>query len=198
MTRSSFPHLIRTPLLALAALTLATGAAAQTSASGPSVRFVVEGVLEAGGDEVATVTFQDGDTQTVRSGQGGTLAVGGHLRLNQASPFGVRATAGFKYVTTAADNAHITLTRIPLELVGTYELPNGVNFAAGFVRHTAIKFSADGVGDDLEFEDANGGTAELGWKWVALTYTVMRYTDVQGGEYTANNAGVSLRYFFGR
>jgi hypothetical protein len=191
---------IRIPLLALATLTVATSAAAQTTApaSGPSLRFVVEGVVEGGGDEVATVTFEDGDTQTVRSGQGVSLAVGGHLRPNRESPFGVRATAGFKYVTTAADNAHITLTRIPLELVGTYELPNGINFAAGFVRHTAIKFRADGIGDDLEFEDANGATAEVGWKWVALTYTVMRYTDVDGGEYTANNAGVSLRYFFGR
>ena len=43
------------------------------------VRFIIGAGLELGGDEVAEVYFTNGNTQSVRAGQGGSIAVGGQL-----------------------------------------------------------------------------------------------------------------------
>lgn len=204
-TRTAFIALAAAPLLAVAAAAQSAPAAAANEApappaagSGPSFRFVVEGAGEFGGDPVASVFFEDGSTQEVHGGQGVTLAGGGELRPSSQSPVAVRATVGFKYVTTRATNAHITLTRVPVELVATYDLPGGAWVGGGYVRHMALKFQGDGLGPDMEFDDANGATAELGWRWVALTYTAMRYTDAQGDGYDASNVGLSFVHRFGR
>lgn len=191
--------LVRSARAAFAALAAfpVFAAAAAAQAPGPSVQLVVEGVLEAGGDPVATVFFEDGSTQEVPGGQGGTLAVGGEIRPLSSLPVALRGTVGFKYVTTKATNAHIALTRVPVELVATWYLPNDLWIGGGYVRHAALQFSGDGVGPDMEFEDANGATAELGWRWLALTYTGMRYTDAEGNGYDASNVGLSLIWRFG-
>lgn len=209
MFSSLFARPFRAPLLALAALPLlATAAAAQeaepavdpapAAAAGPFFGFVVEGVLEGGGDEIGTTLFEDGTTQDMHAGQGGTVAVGGQVRLNRESPLALRGTVGMKYVTTAATNAHIRFTRIPIELVATYDLPSSVWIGGGVVRHTAMKFRGDGIGPDVDFEDATGATVELGWRWAALTLTSLQYRNEQGGEYDASSVGLSLIYVFGR
>lgn len=200
MPVSSLP---RTVLLALAALPLAAAAAAaqETPApprSGPFLGLVVEAAGEVGGDDVATVFFEDGSTQSVASGQGVTIAVGGQVRPTYNSPLGLRGTVGLKYVTTKATNADITLTRVPLELVATYNLTPDVWIGGGAVRHAAVRFRSDGVGDNVDFDDANGATVELGWRWVALTYTAIRYRDTDGLEYDASSAGLSFVHTFGR
>lgn len=199
-------HVIRSTrasLLALAALPLlATAAAAQdmspARAPGPWLGFVIDATGEMGGDPVATVIFDDGTTQEVNGGQGVSVAVGGQVRPSRESPLALRGTVGFKYVTTAATNAHIRLTRVPVEVVATYDLPNNLWLGGGVVRHTALQFQGDGVGPDMEFEDANGATVELGWRWVALSYTSMQYKDEQGAEYDASSTGISFIYTFGR
>lgn len=198
-----FARSVRAPLLALAALPLlACAAAAQAdepaAAPRPFFGFVLEGGIEGGGDEVATTLFEDGSTQEMHAGQGGTVAVGGQVRLNRESPLALRGTVGIKYVTTAATNAHINLTRVPIELVATYDVTPDVWIGGGLVRHTAMRFRGDGIGPDMDFEDATGGTVELGWRWVALTLTSLQYQDAQGGEYDASSAGLSIIYVFGR
>jgi hypothetical protein len=40
--------------------------------------------------------------------------------------------------------------------------------------------------------------AEVGWRWVALTFTKIDYTDEGGHTYNASNAGLSFTYTFGR
>lgn len=211
MTPSLFARSLRAPLIALAILPLLASVAAaqvaepaldpaeaQAAPSGPFFGFVIEGGIEGGGDEIATTLFEDGDTQVMHAGQGGTVAVGGQVRLDRASPLALRGTVGLKYVTTAATNAHIRLTRIPIELVATYDVTPDVWVGGGFVRHAAMKFRGDGIGPDMEFEDANGGTVEVGWRWAALTLTKLQYRDAEGGEYDASSAGLSLIYVFGR
>jgi hypothetical protein len=165
---------------------------------GPKFGFVVELAGEVGGDPFATIEFEDGTTQDVETGRGLTVAVGGLVRPSAALPLALRGTVGFKYVTTMADNADITLTRVPIEVLGIVELPQGVWAGAGFVRHTMVKFRGGGLGPDEDLEDANGATAELGWRWVALTYTSMNYTDQTGAEYDASVFGLSFSYVFGR
>ncbi len=140
---------------------------------------------------MATVLFINGDTQDVKAGQGLGVDAGVYYRFAE-SPFPVRGTVGFKFVTTQAENADINMRRIPLQLIGSYHLDNGARMGVGVVRHNGVKFDADGIGTNIDFDDATGYTIELGWKWILLSYTGMDYTDDAGNDYSADNFGLKL------
>src|SRR5262245_7574586 len=93
-----------------------------TAEDSPQFGFTPEADLEFGGDDFATVSFEDGDSQDISLGQGLTLALGGQYKPAEFSPFAVRATVGYKFVTTSATNADIGITRIVYEVVGSYRL----------------------------------------------------------------------------
>jgi hypothetical protein len=147
---------------------------------------------EYGGDEVATIFFQNGDDQTVRAGQGISAEVGAVFRPQPEGPFGVRLSFGDKYVTTKASNADININRTYLELLGTYRFGDSWWVGAGPVRHSGIKFNADGLGPDLDFDSASGVVAQAGWRWFALKFTDISYRDQFGNDYDANSVGFSF------
>lgn len=183
--------LVTLPLLAEAQMTEFAGPSLKTP-SRPAVALVLEGALEMGGSRVATTTFTDGSTQTMQAGQGGTFAVGAEVRPSAGSPLVVRGTVGWKFVTTAASNTSIGLTRVPLELVASWSIDNNWRVGAGYVRHTAIEFDAGGFGPDVSFDDANGATIEVGWRKLSITYTAMEYTDEYATRYNASSGGISF------
>ena len=86
----------------------------------PPLRLLIVTALELGGDKIAEVYFNNGEKQGVRAGQGISVGVGGQLQIPGAEKFLLRSTVGFKYVTTAADNVHIRLTRVPIVVSGSY------------------------------------------------------------------------------
>ena len=153
--------------------------------------FVFEADLEFGGDDLATLSFTDGSTQDVKAGQGVTLALGGHYRWAD-SPFSMRGTVGYKYVTTAASNADISVGRTVIEVVGNYLWDNGWWIGGGITHHSSIKFDADGFGPNINFDDATGPTFEAGWRWIALCYTKLDYKDEFGGKWDASSVGLKL------
>lgn len=166
--------------------------AAETTDSFKKFGFTFEADLEYGGDDIATVNFTDGSSQHVKTGQGLTLALGGHYRAAESSPFSVRATVGYKFVTTAAENADIGIDRKVVEVVGNYRWPSNWWVGAGLTHHAGIEFDGDGFGPDVDFDDATGFTVEAGWKWIALSYTGMDYTDEFGGDWDASSVGITL------
>lgn len=170
---------------------LMLGGLSQAHADNEGLGFTFEADLEYGGDDLATFEFDDGSTQDIKTGQGITLALGGHYRAAE-SPFSVRGTVGYKYVTTKASNADISISRTVLEVVGNYLWDNGWWVGGGITHHSGIKFDADGFGPDVDFDDATGPTLEVGWRWIALTYTNLDYKDEFGGEWDASNFGLKL------
>jgi hypothetical protein len=158
--------------------------------------FVGEFDAEFGGDEVASVLFTDNTTQGINAGQGLTLAVGMHFRpANWDVDFS--GTAGYKFVTTAASNADIGITRTVLQLMATYDPSEAWWVGAGPVWHNNVKFNADGLGRNLDLGSATGFTVQAGWKWIGLTYTKMEYTEVttgRGYKYDAGAIGLTLRW----
>jgi hypothetical protein len=166
--------------------------ARSTAGSGPTLGFALDLGFEFGGDDFLEVYFTNGGSQKLRAGQGGTLAVGGILRPSAASPLSLRGTVGFKFVTTAADNANIMFTRIPVELVGSYSFPNAVRVGAGVVHHANNKFNGDGFVDDATFSPATGFTAELGYKAFAVTYTALNYKVKGGDPFNGGSIGAQL------
>jgi hypothetical protein len=165
-------------------------APAPTPRSGPTLGFVTDVSLEMGGDDILTVAFTNGENQTIRAGDGGTLAIGGILRPSAGSPLSLRATAGIKFSGTAADDANIFFLRAPVELVGTYALTNGARIGAGLVSHVWNRYKGDGFFPDQSYAAATGFTAEVGYKAFAVTYTTMTYKQQGGASYDAGSFGL--------
>lgn len=162
----------------------------------PPLRFLIGGALELGGDEVASVSFTNGQSQRVNAGQGISLGLGAEYAIPNLENIRLRSTVGFKYVTTAADNVHIRLTRIPINLSGNYVFNETWRVGLGMSFHTNIKFNAGGIGDNFQLQNTSGPYLEFAYKWVGLSYTMMTYKDDFGGSYSANAIGLTLSGIF--
>ena len=81
-------------------------------------------------------------------------------------PFELQGLLGYKVVFTAAENADIKMTRSTLQLNGVYRFANDWYVGAGYVQHMSPELDGDGFFEDIEFDDANGFNAEVGWNWV--------------------------------
>lgn len=164
---------------------------AHADADNVGLGFAAEVDLEYGGDNIATVEFEDGDSQHIKTGSGITVGLGAHYRA-AGSPFSVRGTVGYKYATTQASNADISVGRAVIEVVGNYLFVNDWWVGAGLTHHTAIKFRGDGFVDNIDFKDATGPTVEVGWRWIALSYTNLDYETKFGTEGDASSFGLTL------
>jgi hypothetical protein len=187
MTRKLSPR----ATIACSLLALSCMSTAHAEKDNEGLGFAIEADLEYGGDDLATLEFTDGSSQDIKAGQGVTIALGGHYRAAE-SPFSVRGTVGYKYVTTQASNADISVGRTVFEVVGNYLWDSGWWIGGGITHHSSIKFDADGFGPDVKFDDATGPTVEVGWRWIALSYTKLDYKDPFGGEWDASSVGLTL------
>jgi hypothetical protein len=160
------------------------------------LRFLVAGAAEFGGDGIATIYFDDGSEQTMHAGQGVTLSVGGQLKFASLEQLLIRATAGFKYVTTKADNVHIRLTRIPLHLTASWMAAKKLRFGAGLVTHRNISFNTGGLAGNYKLEPATGPIFEASYAGIGLSYTIMKYKDQFDNSYSANAIGITFSYVF--
>ncbi|HLP39366.1 hypothetical protein [Lacibacter sp.] len=175
----------------------AGNAQTKSSSGNPKpVRFLLGAAFEFGGDNLAEVYFTDGSVQKMNSGQGGTLFAGGQLRLNKSEKLFLRGSVGIKYLTTKADNAHIRLTRIPLQLSLNYMPVKKWRFATGIVSHQAINLKFDGLGQNAKFTASPGLQFEAGYGLFALSYTLMKYKDADNATYKANAVGVTISGVF--
>ena len=185
-------------LLCGSVLTYAQQAAESTSTSNQPVKVqgLIGAALELGGESVAEVLFTNGDTQKMPAGQGGTFFVGAQLSFAGMPNFRIRGSAGIKYLTTAADNAHIRLTRFPLILALNYRLVKDFTLAAGVSSHRSINLKTDGIGQDVKFDPASGVFVELAYKGIGLSYVPMSYTAPDGKNYKATSVGLTFTGVF--
>jgi hypothetical protein len=176
----------------LAGVTLAGAAQAADAAKrgGPLLNLD----LDFGGDDIATVAFVGGGSQDVKAGQGISAGVGGWFRPVASSPFEIQGIVGYKYVTTAADNADIKVTRTTLALNGIYRFSNGWYLGAGVLGHMGPRLDGDGFFEDVKFDDATGFNAEVGWKWVALRVAKLTYSADGIDDVDAGSIGVRLTW----
>lgn len=179
-------------LSSLLALSTIAPALAQDTKKESEFQLLLGGALELGGDNIATVYFTNGEDQKVNAGQGGSIAIGGQLKLAGAPNFALRTTIGFKYLTTQADNAHIRLTRIPFITTANWMAAPKLRIGAGLSAHTGIRFKADGIGEDMKFKGALGPIVEIAYSGIGLSYTAMKYKDALSNTYSANAIGLTF------
>jgi len=157
----------------------------------PLLKLLIAAGLELGGDKIAEVYFTNGEKQSVRAGQGGAVGIGGEFSIPGATAFALRSTVGIKYVTTAADDRHIRLTRIPIIVTANYRPNNKWRLAAGLSTHRNIQFKTDGLGSDYKLQPASGPVFEVAYAGVGLSFTGMKYKDQLNQTYNANAFGLS-------
>ena len=178
-------------------------------AAGPTIRdlgprggFLAQLDADFGGDELATVYFEDDDSQDLTAGQGVTLSAGGYFRPMADSTFEIDASLGYKYATTQADNADINVSRTVMQLGASYRWPNGFYLGAGLVEHFGPELNGDGFFEDVQFDDATGFNVEIGWRWISVHYTDIQYTndflDFFGEDIDASHVGLRFTYRFGQ
>ena len=154
--------------------------------------------LEFGGDTVATVAFDDGDTQNVHAGQGLSLGIGGYfrpirnrtLRDRCADRIQVRDHGG-------QQRRHQHLAHGAQAEWHVYWFEQGWFVTAGITHHLSPELDGDGFFEDVPFDDATGFSAEVGWRWIALRYTNIEYTNDFIEDVDASSLGLSFSWRFG-
>lgn len=152
-------------------------------------RFLITGSLEFGGDKIGYVYFDDGSSQSINSGQGGTIAIGGELDFPNTKGFFLRGTLGYKYVTTKADNVHVRLTRVPLELTANYNIAKKFWIGTGVLTHAGIKLNFDGLAPNEKFTSNTGLIFRVGYGGLGISFTNMKYKG-RHDVYNANSFGM--------
>jgi hypothetical protein len=189
---------------ALAVFLLATASQAMSQQTardrdfGSRGGFLAQMDADFGGDEIATVEFDDDTEQEVRAGQGLAFSVGGYFRPVETSGFELQASIGYKFVTTAASDADIHVSRTVLQVGAFHRLPNGFYFGGSLVNHLDPKLNGDGYFENVNFDDATGFGVEMGWRWVSLHYTKIEYSSEFYEDVDASNIGIRLTYRFGQ
>jgi hypothetical protein len=167
---------------------------AQPSERPLTATFLVEGGVEYGGDEILQVFFTNGEDQTMRAGQGGYIAIGGQIQHSSVKQFMLRATIGVKYNTTAAENANIRLTRLPVNVVPFWNINDDFRVGVGFTTHANPSLKGDGFVPDVSYTSTVGPRVEFGYKWIALTYNAISYKNKSGQIFSARSIGVSASF----
>ena len=190
MTKWMFVMVVSAALVAGAAECKAQGAGKRGGTLGPRGGFLVQVDADFGGDDLATVEFDDNSSQDVKAGQGLALSIGGYFRPVEDSAFDIEASVGYKYVTTKANNADIHVSRTLLQLDGYYRWPNGFYLGGGLMAHLDPKLSGDGFFEDVAFDTATGFNAEIGWRWISLHYANIKYSNEFVSDIDASHVGL--------
>lgn len=177
---------------ALAAAALGASAVASAEDTGRRGGFLLNLDLDYGGDDLAVVAFEDGDSQNVKAGQGFGIGLGGWFRPVEEMPLEIQAALGYKFVTTAASNADIGVTRTTLQVNAVYRFANDWYLGGGLLHHMGPTLDGDGFFEDIDFDDATGFSAEVGWKWIGLHVTRLDYS--ADGYEDADAGFIGLRF----
>lgn len=152
-----------------------------------------EAGLEYGGDELLTLQFTNGEEQVMLAGQGGYASIGGEFRLANVDYLALRATVGIKYNTTAADNANIAFTRIPVNLVPHFYFDEMIHVGVGITAHQRVRLNGDGFTPDVDFAGSISPRFEIGYGGCALTFSIQDYTS-QAEVLSGSSFGISFTY----
>ncbi|SFO67324.1 hypothetical protein SAMN04488519_11145 [Algoriphagus ornithinivorans] len=180
--------------LIIAVISISQLSFAQEKESAIKAKLLIEAGLEYGGDELLKIFFTNGEDQVMRAGQGGYLSVGGQFDFPKIKQFMLRGGVGWKYNTTAADNANIRFTRVPIYLIPFFNFNENFRLGAGITSHQLVRFKGDGFVADDKMKSNLGGKVEFGYKWIALTYSALQYSTSSGEELSGSSVGLVVSF----
>ena len=165
-------------------------------------RFFVGMGFTFGGEKIATVEYTDGDDGDVTFGSLIQMGGGVDYRINQ--DLSLQASIHTHISSEGADNGAIRFTRMPMELIGYYNVSPQWRLGVGarYVSSAKIKsrgvanignFSFDNtVGALVEAEYALGDRVGIKLRYVSEKYKLEGYSD----KADANHFGIFGNFYF--
>lgn len=172
--------------------------AAVPDSAPPRFGWVLDMSVDFGGEAVAELLFANGDRQQLTTGDGFSFSGGLEWYPRTLPRLALRSLVGWKLSTSAAENAEIWFTRVPVELAALYALDRNWRVGAGAVFHLRPTLDLDGVAPNQSFDPATGLLLELAWRPLALTYTRMDYRRADGASFGANAVAFSYSFVWRR
>lgn len=125
-----------------------------------------------GGDTIGSIVFVSGDDQDIKAGDG--LSFGGGVVQRINDQFGIKYTASYKVSFSAASNADVMKTVLPIEVVPYYRMGDH-KFGLGLTMHLSPKVDWDWLAPEMNFDDATGLTLEYAFRRYSFSYTDIDY-----------------------
>jgi hypothetical protein len=179
-------------------------------AAGRDFKFAFDFGITGGGDKLATVTFTDGSTDSIRAG--GLVQFGaGFLWQPSGGPFALQSTFNYHVDDVNASNGSLRFARYPLEVLAFYTGVPRWRFGAGprFVFSPRLKVDVPGDNSTVTFKDTVGAVAEAGYQfgnymWLNLRVTGETYKlkSINGTNVTSdsdvsgNSVGINFVLYF--
>ena len=152
--RESMKVLATAVLVGLACM----GAQAQES---PRFRWFGSLGASFGGDTLASGTYTNGQTFSIKAGDGVLLS--GGLSFPVTDKLDLQASVGYQSASTNASNGKIDFTRMPIELLAFYNMDDKWRLGGGLRSATGARLSTSGVAGTLgsyDFTPSVGVVAE--------------------------------------
>ncbi len=156
--------------------------------AGDRTKIIFQGAIEGGGDDLITLYYTDGHSETVRAG--GLLLLGGGIAyqtLADNERLQTRLTFNWKSDSTSEADGEMDWNHFPLELIQFYE-GEKIAMGIGLTYHLAPSLKGSGrlAYYDVDFENALGNVFELNYKLSKTGFVGFRYTSI---EYEYSNSG---------
>jgi len=186
-----------------AALAIGVAFSAHAADVSAPFHFLLGAGLTYGGDTLITVPFTDGSEDSIKAGGLVQLYGGGEYRFNEQ--FALQATVGYHINDTrAASNGSVRFTRVPVDLLGLFNLTEKVRIGAGvqFVSGPELKGSGVASNVSQSYDSTTGAIVEGEYLFtphigLKLRYVSEKFTPSNGGtKIDGSHAGVMFSYYF--
>lgn len=159
--------------------------------------------LFGGGGTLATVTFTNGSTKKLGAGGLVDLRVGGDWRP-LGKPYSAQLSIGYFVDRVFASNGSVTFQRIPIELLGYYNVVYPVRVGGGLRLTSGAKLSGSGVAATLgstSFKTSPGLVLEAEYLFqkrfsLAGRFVAESYKAPNGATFSGNHAGLRVNAYF--
>ena len=190
-----------------ALLALALALAVPESHSQEEIRPMLKLGFDFGGDTLVTVRFTDGTTQSIKANQGIYFGAGASILLTNPKDIEVEVALSYKEDSVTAANGEVVFSRVPLDALVFYRLPEHFRVGGGLTYHLNPKLSTSGVvgNININFDDALGWVLQAEYllpprslrtpkMTVGARYTMLDY---QTNGATAKSNGVGITFSIG-
>lgn len=192
-------------VFAIAALAIASASHAQNAAIPARTVHGFVGIgASAGGDKLATASYTNGDSASIRAGSGVTFTGGLDFRINEQ--FSAQTSVNFHVDNQSARNGDLRFQRFPIEALAFYHINQNWKIGTGLRYVSGAKLSGSGAGeiDDVKFDSTLSGVVEAEYLFSPQFSLKVRYVNEKfevkdqyyEGEAKANHVGISGNFYF--
>ncbi|VAW98186.1 hypothetical protein MNBD_GAMMA22-1202 [hydrothermal vent metagenome] len=173
------------------------------SSNAHAVKWIGEGGVHFGGDNLATATFTNGDTKDINAGALLSVGIGPQIDITENS--NVRVLFNYKTDSISAQNGNLSFTRFPIDVMYFYTTEQWL-FGGGITYHLNPELMGDGLASGINgsYDNALGFLAEVDFRLGEFFYiggklTFIDYEPQQANAKTVdgNSVGIVMGFIFG-